>query len=67
MSLTVKSEEPSPDERRLEYISGWDGAGTAAVLAAGGAAIWVPAVNVRRAKMSLSCAWLVLDGDDPYG
>ncbi|CAH4035697.1 unnamed protein product [Pieris brassicae] len=59
------SEEPSPDERRLEYISGWDGAGTAAVLAAGGAAIWVPAVNVRRAKMSLSCAWLVLDGDDP--
>ncbi|CAH2105417.1 unnamed protein product [Euphydryas editha] len=59
------SEEPSPEERRLEYISGWDGAGTAAVLADGGAAIWVPAGDVVRARAVLSCAWLVLDGDDP--
>nr|XP_026496938.1 xaa-Pro aminopeptidase 1-like [Vanessa tameamea] len=59
------SEEPSPEERRLEYISGWEGVGTAAVLADGGAAIWVPAGDVRRARALLSCAWLVIDGDDP--
>ncbi|XP_062526162.1 xaa-Pro aminopeptidase 1 [Bombyx mori] len=59
------SEEPSPEERRLEYISGWDGAGTAAVLADGGAAIWVPSGDVHNARATLSCAWEVLDGDDP--
>ncbi|XP_072940021.1 xaa-Pro aminopeptidase 1 isoform X2 [Epargyreus clarus] len=59
------SEEPSPEERRLEYISGWDGAGTAAVLADGGAAVWVSAGDLLRARATLSCAWLVLDGDDP--
>ncbi|OWR41030.1 xaa-Pro aminopeptidase 1 like protein [Danaus plexippus plexippus] len=59
------SEEPAPEERRLEYISGWEGSGTAAVLADGGAAIWVPSGEVRRARDSLSCAWLVLDENDP--
>ncbi|XP_073942778.1 xaa-Pro aminopeptidase 1-like isoform X2 [Choristoneura fumiferana] len=59
------SEEPSAEERRLEYFSGWDGPGTAAVLASGGAAVWVPSGEVRRARATLSCSWLVLDGDDP--
>ncbi|XP_049869627.1 xaa-Pro aminopeptidase 1 [Pectinophora gossypiella] len=59
------SEEPAPEERRLEYISGWDGAGTAAVLAEGGAALWVPSGDVTRAKDTVSCAWIVLDADDP--
>lgn len=49
----------------MEYISGWDGAGTAAVLADGGAAIWVPSGDVHNARATLSCAWEVLDGDDP--
>ncbi|XP_052749222.1 xaa-Pro aminopeptidase 1 isoform X1 [Galleria mellonella] len=58
------SEEPSPEERRLEYFSGWDGAGTAAVLSDGGAAVWVSSGDLRRARATLSCAWEVLDGDD---
>ena len=52
-------------ERRLQYISGWDGAGTGAVLADGGAAVWVPAGDVRRARSVVSCAWAVIDADDP--
>lgn len=52
-------------ERRLQYISGWDGAGTGAVLADGGAAVWVPSGDVRRARSILTCAWLVIDADDP--
>ncbi|CAH2265567.1 jg10098 [Pararge aegeria aegeria] len=59
------SEEPSADERRLEYYSGWDGPGTAVVLADGDAAIWVPAGDTRRARAVLSCAWRVLDSDNP--
>ncbi|KAJ8727421.1 hypothetical protein PYW07_001540 [Mythimna separata] len=59
------SEEPLPSERRLQYISGWDGVGTGAVLADGGAAVWVPAGDVRRARSMLTCAWLVIDADDP--
>ncbi|XP_063824026.1 xaa-Pro aminopeptidase 1 [Ostrinia nubilalis] len=59
------SEEPSAEERRLEYISGWEGAGTAAVLADGGAAIWVPSGDVTRAIATLTCAWQVFDADDP--
>ncbi|XP_075971462.1 xaa-Pro aminopeptidase 1 isoform X2 [Anticarsia gemmatalis] len=59
------SEEPLEPERRLQYISGWDGIGTGAVLADGGAAIWVPSGDVQRARATLSCAWLVLDADDP--
>ncbi|XP_063893288.1 xaa-Pro aminopeptidase 1 [Helicoverpa armigera] len=59
------SEEPLKPERRLEYISGWDGAGTGAVLADGGSAIWVPSGEVRRARSILTCAWLVIDADDP--
>ncbi|XP_026737531.1 xaa-Pro aminopeptidase 1 [Trichoplusia ni] len=59
------SEEPLQPERRLEYISGWDGAGTGAVLADGGAAVWVPSGDVRRARTMLTCAWLVIDADDP--
>ncbi|XP_023950727.2 xaa-Pro aminopeptidase 1-like isoform X2 [Bicyclus anynana] len=59
------SEEPSADERRLEYFSGWDGPGTAVVLADGEAAVWVPAGDVRRARAVLSCAWNVLDADNP--
>ncbi|XP_041970704.1 xaa-Pro aminopeptidase 1-like [Aricia agestis] len=59
------SEEPAAAERRLEWVSGWDGAGTAAVLADGGAAIWVAAGDVRRARDALTCAWLVIDADDP--
>ncbi|KAI8424120.1 hypothetical protein MSG28_002720 [Choristoneura fumiferana] len=62
---SLPSEEPSAEERRLEYFSGWDGPGTAAVLASGGAAVWVPSGEVRRARATLSCSWLVLDGDDP--
>ncbi|CAG9136869.1 unnamed protein product [Plutella xylostella] len=59
------SEDPSPFERRLQYISGWDGAGAGAVLAEGGAALWVPAGDVRRARETVTCAWLVIDADDP--
>ncbi|XP_068631318.1 xaa-Pro aminopeptidase 1 [Battus philenor] len=59
------SEEPSPEERRLQYISGWDGVGTAAVVSDGGAALWVPSNDVRRARASVSCAWLVIDEGDP--
>ncbi|KAJ8733454.1 hypothetical protein PYW08_001752 [Mythimna loreyi] len=58
------SEEPLPSERRLQYISGWDGVGTGAVLADGGAAVWVPSGDVRRARSMLTCAWLVIDADD---
>lgn len=35
------------------------------VLADGGAAIWVPSGDVARARSMLTCAWLVLDQDDP--
>ncbi|CAH2071647.1 unnamed protein product, partial [Iphiclides podalirius] len=59
------SEEPAPEERRLQYISGWDGAGTAAVLADGGAALFVASGDVRRARATVSCAWLVVDENDP--
>ncbi|KAG6457478.1 xaa-Pro aminopeptidase 1 [Manduca sexta] len=59
------SEEPSADERRLEYISGWDGPGTGVVLADGGAAVWVSTGEISRARATLSCAWMVIDGDDP--
>ncbi|CAB3239072.1 unnamed protein product [Arctia plantaginis] len=59
------SEEPLPPERRLQYISGWESSGTGAVLANGGAAIWVASADVRRARATLSCAWLVVDSDDP--
>ncbi|KAL0832608.1 hypothetical protein ABMA28_000805 [Loxostege sticticalis] len=59
------SEEPSAEERRLEYISGWEGAGTAAVAADGGAAIWVASSDVTRAIATLTCAWQVFDADDP--
>ncbi|CAK1598567.1 unnamed protein product [Parnassius mnemosyne] len=59
------SEEPSAEERRLEYISGWEGVGTAAVVSDGGAALWVPSSDVRRARAAVSCAWLVLDENDP--
>ncbi|XP_063377534.1 xaa-Pro aminopeptidase 1 [Cydia fagiglandana] len=59
------SEEPPADERRLQYISGWDGAGTAVVLAQGEAAVWVSSGDVGRARASLSCSWLVIDADDP--
>ncbi|CAH0702778.1 unnamed protein product [Spodoptera exigua] len=59
------SEEPHKSERRLEYVSGWDGSGTGAVLADGGAAIWVSSGDVRRARATLTCAWLVIDADDP--
>ncbi|XP_014371061.2 xaa-Pro aminopeptidase 1 [Papilio machaon] len=58
------SEEPAPEERRLQYISGWAGAGTAAV-SEGGAALWVPGSDVRRARATVSCAWLVIDENDP--
>ncbi|CAG9138354.1 unnamed protein product, partial [Plutella xylostella] len=51
--------------RRLQYISGWGGAGAGAVLAEGGAALWVPAGDVRRARETVTCAWLVIDADDP--
>lgn len=33
-------------------------------MADGGAAIWVPSGDVRRARATLTCAWLVLDADD---
>lgn len=65
MTLSFQSDDPAPEERRLEYLSGWDGIGTAAVLADGGAALWVPSGDVLRARITVSCAWLVLDGDDP--
>ncbi|KAL4708300.1 hypothetical protein ACJJTC_007706 [Scirpophaga incertulas] len=58
------SEEPAAEERRLEYISGWEGAGTGAVLD-GAAAVWVPAGDVPRAVATLSCAWQIFDADDP--
>lgn len=60
-----QSEEPSADERRLEYFSGWDGRGTGVALADGPAAVWVSAGDVRRARGVLSCAWHVLDADNP--
>ncbi|RVE53172.1 hypothetical protein evm_002269 [Chilo suppressalis] len=59
------SEEPSAEERRLEYVSGWDGVGVAAVMADVGAAVWVPGADVKRAVASLSCAWQVFNADDP--
>ncbi|CAH0763910.1 unnamed protein product [Diatraea saccharalis] len=59
------SEEPSAEERRLEYVSGWDGVGTAAIIADAGAAVWVAGADVKRAIASLSCAWQVFDADDP--
>ncbi|XP_050669939.1 xaa-Pro aminopeptidase 1-like [Leptidea sinapis] len=58
------SEEPAAEERRLEYISGWEGSGTA-VVADDGAALWVPSADLRRARATVSCLWLVLDQDDP--
>ncbi|KAH9634539.1 hypothetical protein HF086_016627, partial [Spodoptera exigua] len=44
------SEEPHKSERRLEYVSGWDGSGTGAVLADGGAAIWVSSGDERLSR-----------------
>lgn len=64
VTLSIQSEEPAPEERRLQYISGWAGAGTAAV-SEGGAALWVSGSDVRRALAIVSCAWLVIDENDP--
>ncbi|XP_053604194.1 xaa-Pro aminopeptidase 1 isoform X2 [Plodia interpunctella] len=58
------SEEPSKEERRLEYFSGWDGAGTGVVMGDGGAALWVTSGEVQRARASVSCAWDVIDSDN---
>ncbi|XP_060801803.1 xaa-Pro aminopeptidase 1 [Amyelois transitella] len=58
------SEEPSKEERRLEYFSRWDGPGTGVVMGDGGAALWVASGDVRRARASVSCAWEVIDADN---
>lgn len=49
----------------MEYISGWDGPGVGAVMADGGSAVWVAAGDVPRALRTLTCAWRVIDADDP--
>ncbi|KAI5637428.1 metallopeptidase family m24 domain-containing protein [Phthorimaea operculella] len=57
------SEEPAEDELRLKYVSGWDGVGTAAVMA-DEAALWVHTGDFQRANAMVSCAWRVYDMDD---
>lgn len=60
----TQSDEPATEERRLEYVSGWDGAGIGVVLNDGGAGIWLPAGDLARAMRDLSCAWRIIDADD---
>ncbi|GBP63532.1 Xaa-Pro aminopeptidase 1 [Eumeta japonica] len=72
-TATRRSEEPAPEERRLEYVSGWAGAGVGVVLtrvvdAAGQeppAALWLSASDLRRARRFVDCAWQLYDSDNP--